>query len=404
MGVTVNISDYTYDLPEERIAKYPLSNRDSSKLLVYKEGSISQRIFRELPELLKEDTLLVFNDTRVVQSRMKFQKQTGSRIEIFCLEPYDPADYNLAFQSGSGTTWKCFVGNAKKWKDGVLHMHFQIRGKDVRLSALKAGRDKDAFLIRFDWDPAEVAFGEILENGGDTPIPPYLNRDAEKSDKNTYQTVYSRLDGSVAAPTAGLHFTDDLLAEISAMQIKKTELTLHVGAGTFQPVIADEIGDHPMHAEHFFISRSSIESLLNHEGNIMAVGTTSTRVLESIFWLGIRLGGEDPGASAPLFLDQWDAYGIEPGDRKSSLENLLGYMDRHGLDSLEGITRLIIVPGYSFRVVDRLLTNYHQPRSTLLLLVSAFIGEDWRRVYDFALKNEFRFLSYGDSSLLIPSK
>ncbi len=404
MNGSINIADYTYDLPGEKIAKYPLSYRDSSKLLVYNRGEISQRSFRELPDLLEKDTLLVFNNTRVVQSRLKFKKQTGSRIEIFCLEPYDPADYNLAFQATCSSTWKCLVGNAKKWKTGALQMDLQIDGITVRLNAEKAGQVKDAFLIRFEWNHPEINFGSLLENAGNTPIPPYLNREAESSDKSTYQTVYSHIDGSVAAPTAGLHFTNELFGEISERKIQKVELTLHVGAGTFRPVIAKDISDHPMHAEHFFVKRDSIESLMRHTGKIMAIGTTSTRVLESIFWLGVRLGAEYPKDKSPFFLDQWDAYNMQRMDRNSSLGNLLRYMDRHNLDSLEGLTRIMIVPGYRFMMVNRLLTNFHQPKSTLLLLIAAFIGNDWRRVYDYAMDNDFRFLSYGDSSLLIPSK
>ncbi|MFC2113153.1 S-adenosylmethionine:tRNA ribosyltransferase-isomerase [Bacteroidota bacterium] len=400
----INISDYNYDLPEEKIAKYPLADRESSKLLVYNRGNITERVFRELPQILQEDSLMVFNDTRVVQSRLKFQKQTGSKIEIFCLEPQDPADYNLAFQATSGSSWKCLVGNARKWKDGTLQMNLQIDGKKVSLLAEKTGRVKDAFLIRFNWEPAGIPFGSILEVAGNTPIPPYLNREAELSDKITYQTVYSHFDGSVAAPTAGLHFTDDLLEEISARQIKTAALTLHVGAGTFQPVIAEDINEHPMHAEHFYVGRDTIETLREHKANITAVGTTSTRVLESIYWLGVRLGNEDTTGIPTLFLDQWEVYNMKRTQKNVSFENLLRYMDRHDLDSLEGLTRLMIVPGYRYRMVDRLLTNYHQPKSTLLLLVAAFIGEDWRKVYDYALGKNFRFLSYGDSSLLIPLK
>jgi S-adenosylmethionine:tRNA ribosyltransferase-isomerase len=404
----INISDYTYDLPGERIAKYPLTERDGSKLLLYNKGKISHTVFRELPGLVNQETLMVFNDTRVLQARLRFEKQTGARVEIFCLEPYDPADYNLAFQKTSGSAWKCLVGNARKWKTGPLQMEMQIGGRRLRMMAEKTGREKDAFLIRFRWEPAEIPFGRILEQAGTTPIPPYLNREAEDSDKYTYQTVYSRTDGSVAAPTAGLHFTETVLKEMALRGIPMLELTLHVGAGTFQPVIANELRDHPMHAEHFFIHRSSIETLMNHKGKILAVGTTTTRVLESVYRMGIRLMGARPQmdtgfqADRGYFLDQWEAYRLPRKDRRSSLETLLSHMDENGIELLEGITRLMIVPGYEFGMVDRLLTNYHQPRSTLLLLVAAFIGKDWRRVYDYALKNDFRFLSYGDSSLLIP--
>jgi S-adenosylmethionine:tRNA ribosyltransferase-isomerase len=403
MTNAIDLHDYTYDLPEERIAKYPVNPRDSSKLLLYDKGRISDRIFSELPDLLDKNTLLVFNDTRVVQARLKFDKKTGSRIEIFCLEPYEPADYNMAFQKTSESVWKCLVGNARKWKSGSLQMDIKANGKQLSLTAEKTGREKDAFLIRFRWEPADMVFADILENAGNTPIPPYLKREAEYNDRNTYQTVYSRIEGSVAAPTAGLHFTEGVLAKIAERGIPSMELTLHVGAGTFQPVIAGDLGAHPMHAEHFYISRGSIESLLRHKGSILAVGTTSTRVLETIYRLGICLAQKDPAPGPPFFLDQWDAYRLPEQERDQSLGNLLGYMDRKHIDAIEGLTRLMIVPGYKFGMVDRLLTNYHQPRSTLLLLVAAFIGKDWRRVYDHALENDFRLLSYGDSSLLIPS-
>jgi S-adenosylmethionine:tRNA ribosyltransferase-isomerase len=415
---SIDIADYNYDLPEDRIAKYPLGRRDASQLLLYDRGRISSRNFRDLPDLAGQNTLMVFNDTRVIQARLKFEKDSGSKIEVFCLEPRDPADYNLAFQKTSGALWKCLVGNARKWKDGYLQMDIPTGGGSVSLRAEKTGREKDAFLVRFEWEPSGIPFGEILEQAGKTPIPPYLNREAEQGDRGTYQTVYSRLDGSVAAPTAGLHFTPSVLKDISSRGIPRIDLTLHVGAGTFQPVIARELGSHPMHAENFSVTLDSIEKLYSHKGDILAVGTTSTRVLESLYWLGVRLGERDrdkgpdssgadtlpAGTEMPgrLFLDQWEAYSLPKPDRKESMENLLGYMDRWGLDSVEGLTRLMIVPGYEYRMVSRLLTNYHQPKSTLLLLVAALIGEDWRKVYDYALARGFRFLSYGDSSLLIP--
>jgi len=399
---SINIKDYTYTLPEIRIARYPLSERDASKILVYNNGRIFHTVFRELPQLLDKDTLMVFNDTRVVQARLKFRKQTGSGIEIFCLEPHDPADYNLAFQKTSDSVWKCLVGNAGKWKTGSLLMDLEHKGKKFRLSADKTGREKDAFLIHFHWEPGDIPFGDILGSAGKTPIPPYLNRDAEKSDRGSYQTVYSRFDGSVAAPTAGLHFTDSVLKDIAERKIPKLDLTLHVGAGTFQPLSSGKLYDHPMHAEHFYVSRKSLESLIEHKGPVTAVGTTSTRILESVYWLGADLSEKAPADGSAFFLDQWDAYSIRGPEKEECLKNLLTYMDANRIENLEGITRLMIVPGYGFRMVDRLITNYHQPNSTLLLLVAAFIGEDWQRVYDYALKNDFRFLSYGDSSLLIP--
>lgn len=398
----INIADYSYDLPEEKIAKYPLKPRDSSKLLHYNRGNITSRIFRELPELISKDNLLVFNDTKVIQARLKFTKSTGAKIEIFCLEPHDPPEYNLAFQKTSESVWKCLVGNAKKWKNEVLRMRPDPQENHQILLAEKTGRDRGAFLIRFRWKPSGSTFGDILEKAGNTPIPPYMKREAEQQDRHTYQTVYSRYDGSVAAPTAGLHFTDSVLSELRKKNIPSANLTLHVGAGTFQPVSSDTLIDHPMHAEHFFINREFLENLLNHEGKVLAIGTTSTRVLESLYWLGVRLEEKNGSADPSLYLEQWDPYTMSAIKKEKSLENLLGYMDDRGQDSLEGLTRLMIVPGYEFRMIDCLLTNYHQPKSTLLLLVAAFIGEDWRRVYEYALNNDFRFLSYGDSSLLIP--
>jgi S-adenosylmethionine:tRNA ribosyltransferase-isomerase len=349
---------------------------------------------------------MVFNDTRVVQARLIFGKKTGSRIEVFCLEPHEPADYYQAFQQTSKSTWKCLVGNAKKWKSGSLDM--EIKQGDgnqkpgISLHAEITGRDTDAFLIRFQWEPGDVSFGEILEVAGHTPIPPYLNRVAEPGDRHTYQTVYSLIDGSVAAPTAGLHFTDAVLEQIDRQGITRLSLTLHVGAGTFQPVSMDDPAKHPMHAEHFYVSRRAVRTLLDHKGEIMAVGTTTTRLLESLYWLGLRLSDRKQSFDLPLFLDQWEAYEIPRGSREESLRELLRRMEENGLEIIEGITRLMIIPEYTFRMVDRMITNFHQPGSTLLMLVAAFIGDDWKNVYDYALANDFRFLSYGDSSLLIP--
>jgi S-adenosylmethionine:tRNA ribosyltransferase-isomerase len=400
------MENLTYILPENFIAKYPLSERNSSKLLIYNQGEISHQTFRDLPSLLSPDLLMVFNDTRVVQARLIFEKKTGSSIEIFCLEPHEPAEYYRAFQQTSECTWKCLVGNAKKWKSGSLAMEVELgsgnHGSRILLHAEKTGREKDAFLIKFHWEPGEVTFGEILEEAGHTPIPPYLKRDAEPGDKQTYQTVYSLIDGSVAAPTAGLHFTDAVLEQIDRKGIDRLNLTLHVSAGTFQPVSTADPTKHPMHAEHFYVSRRALQTLLDHQGEIMAVGTTTTRLLESLYWLGLGLVGHRQSGDSPMFLDQWDAYKIPPGSRRDSLLQLLGHMKDNGLEIMEGITRLMIIPGYEFSMVDRMITNFHQPGSTLLMLVAAFIGEDWRKVYNYALANDFRFLSYGDSSLLIP--
>jgi S-adenosylmethionine:tRNA ribosyltransferase-isomerase len=398
------LSKLSYILPEHRIAKYPVEQRSDSKLLVYQKGEISHRIFRELPSIIAPGTMMIFNDTRVVQARLIFEKKTGSKIEIFCLEPHEPAEYYQAFQQTSECVWKCLVGNAKKWKSGQLDLNVVLSSghqrQTVRLRAEKTGRDKDTFLIRFRWDPGSVIFGNILEAAGLTPIPPYLKRAAEPRDKITYQTVYSLIDGSVAAPTAGLHFTDDLLEQLDRKGIPRLNLTLHVGAGTFQPLSTDDPAKHRMHAEHFWVSSSTLQALYDHQGEILAVGTTTTRVLETIFWLGLILDNHRPQGS--LFLDQWDAYDLKAGSRKKSLGKILSYMGNHNLEVLDGITRLMIIPGYSFTMVDQMITNFHQPGSTLLMLVAAFVGEDWKKIYDYALSNDFRFLSYGDSSLLIP--
>ncbi len=395
-----------YILPENFIAKYPLTQRNSSKLLIYNGGKISHQVFSDLPSLISPNVLMVFNDTRVVQARLLFEKSTGSKIEIFCLEPHDPAEYYQAFQKTSESTWKCLVGNAKKWKSGSLVMQVDlgdnIHKQGISLHAEKTGRDKDAFLIRFKWDPEDVAFGDILEKAGHTPIPPYLKREAEPGDKQTYQTVYSLINGSVAAPTAGLHFTDAVLEQIDRKGINRLNLTLHVGAGTFQPVSTDDPAKHLMHAEHFYVSRRTLKALLDHKGDIMAVGTTTTRVLESLYWLGLKLASGKRSEKSPIFLDQWEAYDISPGHRADSLQQLLSYMEENGLEIMKGITRLMIIPNYKYRMVNQMITNFHQPGSTLLMLVAAFIGEDWKKIYDYALKNDFRFLSYGDSSLLIP--
>lgn len=356
--------------------------------------------------MIPPGVLMVFNDTRVVQARLLFEKSTGAMIEVFCLEPYEPADYYQAFQQTSECTWKCLVGNAKKWKSGTLDMEVDLGAthpvKKITLQAEKTGRDKETFLIRFQWNPGEVSFGEILEKAGHTPIPPYLKRAAEPGDKQTYQTVYSHFEGSVAAPTAGLHFTDDVLEQIDSKGINRVNLTLHVGAGTFQPVSADDPVKHPMHAEHFYISRQAVKALLDHKGDILAVGTTTTRVLESLYWLGLKLAGSKHHGNTPLFLDQWEAYDLPSGKGRESLRSLLAHMEEHGMEIMEGITRLMIIPTYTFQMVNRMITNFHQPGSTLLMLVAAFIGKNWKEVYNYALSNDFRFLSYGDSSLLIP--
>ncbi len=398
----INIEDYTYPLPEERIAKYPLPERDGSRMLVYDRGRLYHRIFHDLPDLLSPGLLMAFNDTRVVQARLEFEKTTGSGIEIFCLEPYDPAEYSMAFQKQETCVWKCLVGNAKKWKHDTLSKKFNREaGSSVFLKASREGRDKNAFLVRFTWEPRELSFGRVLDAAGKTPIPPYLKRKATETDKLAYQTVYSQINGSVAAPTAGLHFTKNVLKKISDRGIDRINLTLHVGAGTFQPVRSGSLDKHPMHAERFYVSKRVLGMLAEHPGELLAVGTTTTRIIESLYWLGCKIKS---GAGPVLFLDQNEAYQLSPSTKKESLATLLDFMTRSGSDRLEAVTRLMIVPGYSFRMTDLMITNFHMPGSTLLLLVGAFIGEDWNAVYHYALENGFRFLSYGDSSLLIPKK
>lgn len=397
----IRIDDYDYVLPDERIAKFPLSPRDSSQLLVYDNGRIGHRRFYELPEVLPQDALLVFNNTRVIQARLRFRKPTGASIEIFCLEPLDPIEYTQALQSTGSCRWLCLVGNAKKWKDGELSMTFDHEGRRIRFSAQRGQAHGDGYEITFAWDDATVTFGELLERLGELPIPPYLNRRTEESDKTTYQTVYSKVEGSVAAPTAGLHFTPAVLTALQEKGIACEELTLHVGAGTFKPVKSDTIEGHEMHTEYISVSRALIERLQQTDRRIVAVGTTSVRTLESLYYIGVTLAENENATAEELRVKQWMPYGEHPDlSRKEAMERILRYLDRTGADRLVSATRIIIAPGYKFHVADGIVTNFHQPRSTLLLLVSAFVGGDWRSIYDYALDNGFRFLSYGDSSLL----
>ena len=396
----IQISDFNYPLPDERIAKYPLAERDSSKLLIYNKGVISEDHFRNLPRYLPEGALMVFNNTRVIQARLHFTKETGALIEVFLLEPAWPREYQENFVQRGECTWYCLVGNLKKWKEGSLKRGIQIGGRTVELSATREDIHGTSHCIRFQWTGG-VSFAELLEAMGELPIPPYLNREAEESDKQTYQTVYGKVEGSVAAPTAGLHFTERILAELDAMGIDREEVTLHVGAGTFKPVKSAEIGGHEMHSEHIAVRRQTIEKLIAHQGRAIAVGTTSVRTLESLYYLG-EMVAEDADAEC-LHVQQWAPYEREhPLSTTQALQALLRYMERHQLDVLHATTQIIIAPGYRFHIVERMVTNFHQPQSTLLLLVSAFVRGDWRRIYEYALSHDFRFLSYGDSSLLIP--
>lgn len=395
----IQISDYTYDLPDHRIAKHPLANRDVSKLLIYNESKISESVFTSLPNQIKEKTTMVFNNTKVIQARLIFHKATGARIEIFCLEPLQPADYNLAFQAKETSTWKCIIGNARKWKEGELKMSFFDGEKEYFLVANKEELVDGAQEIRFSWNHPGFSFSEVLEQTGKIPIPPYLNRDTEETDLLRYQTVYSKFEGSVAAPTAGLHFTNEVFNELDANSIKREELTLHVGAGTFKPVSTEQIGDHEMHTEHIQVTQTSVKSIINAEGEIIAVGTTSVRSLESLYWMGVKILSN---RNNPSLLGQWEAYELPQNySTKEAYEAVYTYMNENDISLFNAATQIIIAPGYEFKVISGLVTNFHQPKSTLLLLISALVGEDWRKIYQYAIDNDFRFLSYGDSSLLM---
>ena len=395
----IQIRDYDYPLPDERIAKFPLTERDSSKLLVYEGGRISETVFRNLPSLLPEGSLMVFNNTRVIQARLHFRKgeaQDGALIEVFLLEPANPVEYQENFATKGSCSWYCLVGNLKKWKEGPLTRDFKIQNSKYKLTAERVGTHGTSQEIKFEWD-ASLTWAEVIDAVGELPIPPYLNRKTQESDKTTYQTVYSKIKGSVAAPTAGLHFTKRVLADIDAKGIEREEVTLHVGAGTFRPVKSEDIGGHDMHTEHIAVHRQTIERLLAHNGEAIAVGTTSVRTLESLYYLGVLAsqGKED------LHVPQWMPYEYNDSlSVKDALTALLHYMNERQEDVLHASTQSIIAPGYKYHIVRRMITNFHQPQSTLLLLVSAFIGEGWHDVYDYALNHDFRFLSYGDSSML----
>ena len=396
----INIKDYTYNLPSEKIAKYPLTKRNNSKLLIYKDKKVSQANFNALTEILPAETLLVLNDTKVIQARLHFWKETGAKIEIFCLNPYEPADYSQAFNAIGKCKWKCIVGNLKKWKNQILIKKFTIDNTEYQLTANRVGEEQDSQIIEFQWK-SELTFGTILENIGTTPIPPYLDRKAEQNDKQTYQTVYSKFDGSVAAPTAGLHFTKDVFDKLQKKNISTSEITLHVGAGTFRPVKSDTIGEHEMHTENFYVTRTNLQKYISNLGNITSVGTTSMRSLESLYWLGVKLLNKNSQIENKLFISQWEVYNMPQNiDPKIALEALIKYMSLKNIETLYAATQIIIAPGYKFRIVNNLITNFHQPRSTLLLLVAAFVGNNWKKIYNYALTNEFRFLSYGDSSYL----
>ena len=397
----IDINRFDYNLPDERIAKFPLAERSASKLLVYRGGEISEKHFADLGEVLPAGELLVFNNTKVIRARIIMHKPSGARIEVFCLEPHDPADYERAFAVVGACEWSCIVGNRKKWKEGYVEINFERNGAAEYLRAwLTEDRGREC-TVRFEWS-APMTFGQLLEHLGRIPIPPYLNRESEEIDNTRYQTVYSKFEGSVAAPTAGLHFTPELIESMKSRGFGFEEVTLHVGAGTFLPVKDEDAAKHPMHTEHFEVRRDSVARLLERWGHITAVGTTSVRTLESLTALGWRIrtsGTPDAGR----VVGQWELYDI-PAEYtgREALTDLLEYLDRGGLDSLKAATQIMISPlGYEFRIVHNIVTNFHQPKSTLLLLVSAFVGDDWRRIYDYALGHGFRFLSYGDSSVLM---
>jgi S-adenosylmethionine:tRNA ribosyltransferase-isomerase len=399
----ISVKDFTYNLPVERIAKYALAGRDQSKLLVWENGKISDDNFYNLTKYLSSATMLVFNNTKVIKARLIFRKKTGARIELFCLEPILPSDYSLSFSQTENCRWKCIIGNLKKWKDEALEKRLTINGQIVIFRAEKMSQIDDAHEILFSWDNHHYSFGEIIEAFGDIPIPPYLNRESEKTDLTSYQTVYSKINGSVAAPTAGLHFTTSVLDSLKKKGIKCEEITLHVGAGTFQPVKSATISGHKMHEEHFTVSIEFIEKLSTHKGKIIAVGTTSVRTLESLYWMGSKIIDYPSAKPADLAITQWEAYHYKEQDRNvhDSFKSLLDFMLRNNIKELNTSTKIIIIPGYEFKVIDGMVTNFHQPKSTLLLLIAAFLRKEWRRIYDHALSNNYRFLSYGDSNLYL---
>ncbi|MDT3366871.1 MAG: S-adenosylmethionine:tRNA ribosyltransferase-isomerase [Bacteroidota bacterium] len=396
----IHMEDYRYPLTDDRIAKYPLEQRDASKLLYYHKGEILEDVFRSLPSFLPEESLMVFNETRVVTARLHFQRETGAQIEIFCLEPADPTDYNLNFAAVGTCAWKCVIGNAKRWKNGILTLLNPENDPVVSAMNLRAellGRDERTGTVRFTWDSPEP-FSRVLEICGTIPIPPYLNRESEAIDSERYQTLYARIRGSVAAPTAGLHFTDAVLEDIKARKVDIRKVCLHVGAGTFLPVKSSEIAGHTMHREPFSVSLELLKAIRHRQGRLIAVGTTSVRTLESLYYAGARIlrDGE------PSDVAQWDPYeGGFTCSTDEALDAIISYLESHGASELRIGTRIIIVPGFRFRLVDYMVTNFHQSESTLLLLIAAFVGDDWHRIYDYALANNFRFLSYGDSSLLV---
>ena len=411
----IHISEYNYELADERIAKFPKAERDHSKLLVYRQGAVGEDVFYNLPKYLPKGELMVFNNTKVIQARLHFQKETGATIEVFCMEPFMPIEYQQNFASKGECQWLCMIGNLKRWKSGQLNRKLNIGGKEVVFSAERMDVPQSStepgsgtnHRIRFSWTDSNISFSEVLESCGELPIPPYLNRKTEESDLRTYQTVYSKVKGSVAAPTAGLHFTQRVLSAIDAKGIDREEVTLHVGAGTFKPVKSEEIGGHDMHSEYIVVKRQTIEQLIQHGGKAIAVGTTSVRTLESLYYIGRKLDTTKELSEHDLLVEQWEPYDTPYSENDEALilrylQNILDYLDANQLEALHTSTQIIIAPGYHYHIVSMMVTNFHQPHSTLLLLVSAFVNGDWRTIYNYALTHDFRFLSYGDSSLLMP--
>lgn len=402
----IRISEFNYPLPDDRIAKFPLPVRDQSKLLLYRHGEVSEDTFTSLPDYLPAGSLMIFNNTKVIQARLHFRKETGALIEVFCLEPIEPNDYALNFQQTEHAAWLCMIGNLKKWKEGALTREMTVKGQPLTLTAERGECRGTSHWIDFRWNNPEVTFADILEVFGELPIPPYLNRRTEESDKETYQTVYSKIKGSVAAPTAGLHFTPRVLDALKEKGVDLEELTLHVGAGTFKPVKSEEIEGHEMHTEYISVSRGTLEKLIAHDGKAIAVGTTSVRTLESLYHIGLTLLNHPDATDEELHVRQWQPYELsaeaDATPAVDALQAILRYLDKHGMEALHTSTQIIIAPGYKYRIVQAMVTNFHQPQSTLLLLVSAFVHGDWHKIYEYALGHGFRFLSYGDSSLLIP--
>ena len=401
----LSVHDFTYELPDVKIARYPLPERDSSRLLTYKDGAIHEAIYRDIYQHLPPDSLLIFNNTKVVAARLLFQKPTGAVVEIFCLEPPSKyADMTTAMTQKGRVTWICLIGGASKWKPGqILEKRMELNGQEVVLNARYLGKEKDSFAIELSWTPESLTFAEVLHVAGNIPLPPYIKRNVEQADNDRYQTIYANTEGSVAAPTAGLHFTDAVFEQLQRKQIHREYVTLHVGAGTFKPVKSDTMNDHPMHAEFIDVYISTIESILQYlDKYITVVGTTSLRTVESLYWLGVKTVRQPNLPLEDLVVHQWDPYELNgtPVAARTALESLLTYLQARQMNRIITKTSLLIAPGYTFQIPRALVTNFHQPQSTLLLLVAAFVGNDWRKIYTYALENEFRFLSYGDGCLL----